>query len=46
MIDRIPLTLHYSGLRHLDLVIEAVVEKMEIKAVLKETERRSVRAVC
>ena len=46
MIDRIAPTLDYSGFTNLDLVIEAVVEKMEVKkAVLKETER-AVSAGC
>ncbi len=46
MMDRIAPTLDYSGFGTLDLVIEAVVEKMEIKkSVLKETER-AVKAGC
>jgi 3-hydroxyacyl-CoA dehydrogenase/enoyl-CoA hydratase/3-hydroxybutyryl-CoA epimerase len=46
MMDNISPTLDYSGFGRVDLVIEAVIEKMEVKkAVLRETER-SVRAGC
>jgi 3-hydroxyacyl-CoA dehydrogenase/enoyl-CoA hydratase/3-hydroxybutyryl-CoA epimerase len=46
MMERISPTLDYSGFGRVDLVIEAVIEKMEVKkAVLAETER-AVRPGC
>lgn len=39
MMDRISPTLDYAGFKLLDLVVEAVIEKMDVKkAVLRETE--------
>lgn len=46
MMDRISPTLDYSGFSLLDLVVEAVIEKMEVKkAVLREAEQ-ATRADC
>jgi 3-hydroxyacyl-CoA dehydrogenase/enoyl-CoA hydratase/3-hydroxybutyryl-CoA epimerase len=46
MMERISPTLDYSGFGALDLVVEAVIEKMEVKkAVLRETEQ-AVAADC
>ena len=46
MMDNISPTLDYNGFGRVDLVIEAVIEKMEVKkAVLRETER-AVRTGC
>ncbi|HKA24129.1 MAG TPA: 3-hydroxyacyl-CoA dehydrogenase NAD-binding domain-containing protein [Candidatus Eisenbacteria bacterium] len=39
-------TLHYEGFRHLDIVVEAVVENLEIKRqVLRESAERAPRAI-